>query len=304
MQAALDEADNGGEEVSKRATRSAVGVSVGSPPIVAAAAPAPVAPVTGKRANSSGTGKRKGKKLKTDDAVDVAGAHATGQGGVGASEEDGGGDQETADAENENEGTVTTADDPISGAHPTLTTATAPEESTGSPQGEPDYEATDVIADTIAMFEAQVGHDDLVNLAADEEADEMQAENEETEMPRIKETEVEMEVVPEELPVPTTRSVEPTPEPSGDPEPTITPIITPPSPPTLPLPSHPSPQQPSQENQTNVLVEELKTTEEEKMAREELGFDATPALPIVREPSEEPGPVVVTVENVDETAGV
>jgi predicted DNA-binding WGR domain protein len=150
-----------------------------------------------------------------------------------------------------------------------------------------DHEASDVILDTIAMFES--GRD-FENGDGDE-------------MPRIEESGPSLhperdslastppsmphrEPTPPRLATPP-RQMERTPEPSAEPEETITPIVVAPPSPNFGTARSEEPKAET-EVETTVLVEELKTAEEEAEARQEEGFDDTPALPVVREPSEDP----------------
>ena len=152
-----------------------------------------------------------------------------------------------------------------------------------------DHEASDVILDTIAMFESGRDFEDEGGLGG------VLGHGEE-EMPRIEEPELDagpgsLASTPPSIthaqpaPTPTRPVVERTPEPSAEPEDTISPIIVAPPSPNFPsLAAEPN----NHATSTSVLVEELKTAEEEREAREEPGFDETPSLQIIKEPSEEP----------------
>ncbi|KAI9026371.1 hypothetical protein DFJ74DRAFT_664106 [Hyaloraphidium curvatum] len=203
-------------------------------------------PTPRKRA-STGTGKRKGKKVRTEEP---------GQASLSAP------DEQPDEPEEDDDGEPA-SDDGASEREPTPTAELA------------DYEANDVIQDTILMFEAAAGNDDgLLSMDAQELADEREADAAVLRSHQLPPSEPTVVVAP---PTPT--------QPLPDEEPGIAPIVVP------PLTPSPPPASPPAQTSAETTVEVTELTEvEATSAALSPGLDTTPALPVVREPSEERAP--------------
>lgn len=156
-----------------------------------------------------------------------------------------------------------------------------------SPPIEMDHEAADVIQDTIAMFEAE--GEETSGLDEDEMGMQLIGEQ----MPTISPVVAVAPAFPTPPPPPEPEAELTKPEPSQpesreempaqDDGNTIRPIVAPPSP-----TPEPETRIPRVNVETNVTVQEIRTAEEEAETRKEEGYDETPPIPLVREPSEEP----------------